>query len=108
VAERNAAIETDYRNICEVFPAFGERATLDDFKWARMCVCSRNFGIVVDGLRTSAMVPYADMLNHFRCGAGSFMKAQSTTRVRRRQQQRHTPRTPGFPALVNSPREQPS
>ena len=31
-----------------------------------MCVCSRNFGIVVDGIRTSAMVPYADMLNHFR------------------------------------------
>lgn len=31
-----------------------------------MCVCSRNFGIIVDGIRTSAMVPYADMLNHFR------------------------------------------
>ena len=31
-----------------------------------MCVCSRNFGIVVDGVRTSAMVPYADMLNHYR------------------------------------------
>lgn len=31
-----------------------------------MCVCSRNFGISVDGVRTSAMVPYADMLNHYR------------------------------------------
>lgn len=31
-----------------------------------MCVCSRNFGIIVDGIRTSAMVPYADMLNHYR------------------------------------------
>lgn len=31
-----------------------------------MCVCSRNFGILVDNLRTSAMVPMADMLNHYR------------------------------------------
>ena len=31
-----------------------------------MCVCSRNFGLVVNGLRTAALVPYADMLNHYR------------------------------------------
>ena len=41
-------------------------ATLDEFKWARMCVCSRNFGLQIDGHRTSALVPYADMLNHYR------------------------------------------
>jgi histone-lysine N-methyltransferase SETD3 len=56
VAERNAAIETDYTAICDLFPSFRDTATLDEFKWARMCVCSRNFGIIVDGLRTSAMV----------------------------------------------------
>jgi histone-lysine N-methyltransferase SETD3 len=66
IDERNAAIETDYQAICELYPGFSDTATLDDFKWARMCVCSRNFGIVVDGIRTSAMVPYADMLNHYR------------------------------------------
>lgn len=31
-----------------------------------MIACSRNFGIVVNGLRTSALVPFADMLNHLR------------------------------------------
>jgi protein-histidine N-methyltransferase len=31
-----------------------------------MCVCSRNFGLIVNGIRTAALVPYADMLNHFR------------------------------------------
>jgi histone-lysine N-methyltransferase SETD3 len=31
-----------------------------------MCVCSRNFGLQIDGNRTSAMVPHADMLNHYR------------------------------------------
>ena len=34
--------------------------------WARMCVCSRNFGLVINGIRTAALVPFADMLNHYR------------------------------------------
>ncbi len=34
--------------------------------WARMCVCSRNFGLVINGVRTAALVPFADMLNHYR------------------------------------------
>jgi len=66
IEERNLAMQADYRSICSIAPEFAEIATLDDFKWARMCVCSRNFGLVVNGLRTAAMVPYADMLNHYR------------------------------------------
>jgi len=66
IAERKDAIETDYQNIVEVCPEFVDICTLDEFKWARMCVCSRNFGITVNGLRTAALVPYADMLNHLR------------------------------------------
>ena len=31
-----------------------------------MAVCSRNFGLVINGVRTAALVPYADMLNHLR------------------------------------------
>ena len=66
IAERNLAMENDYESICKVAPEFREVSSLNDFKWARMCVCSRNFGLVVNGLRTAAMVPYADMLNHYR------------------------------------------
>ena len=66
IDERNLAMENDYDSICRVAPEFKDIATLNDFKWARMCVCSRNFGLVVNGLRTAAMVPYADMLNHYR------------------------------------------
>ena len=47
-------------------PEFGSISSLEEFKWARMCVCSRNFGLVINGVQTAAMVPYADMLNHFR------------------------------------------
>ena len=64
--DRKEAIVRDYRNICTIAPEFESTVTQQQFTWARMIVCSRNFGIIVNGLRTSAMVPYADMLNHLR------------------------------------------
>ena len=66
IYDRNKAIQEDYELICEIAPQLKEIATLDEFKWARMCVCSRNFGLIINGVRTSALVPHADMLNHFR------------------------------------------
>jgi len=66
IEERNQAIESDYDAICSVYAPFRSICTLDEFKWARMCVCSRNFGLVVNGIQTAALVPYADMLNHYR------------------------------------------
>ena len=66
IHERNSAIEADYAAICKIVPKFSSISTLDEFKWARMCACSRNFGLIVNGLRTAALVPYADMLNHYR------------------------------------------
>lgn len=66
IADRNQAIAEDYRAICAVAPTLAQLGTLDDFKWARMCVCSRNFGLQIEGQRTSALVPHADMLNHYR------------------------------------------
>ena len=66
IADRNQAIAEDYAAICAVAPSFRHLCTLEEFKWARMCVCSRNFGLCIDGHRTSALVPYADMLNHYR------------------------------------------
>lgn len=66
IADRNEAIAEDYHAICDIAPELADIATLDEFKWARMCVCSRNFGLQIDGHRTSALVPYADMLNHYR------------------------------------------
>eukprot|EP00548_Thalassiothrix_antarctica_P011491 CAMPEP_0194162152 /NCGR_PEP_ID=MMETSP0152-20130528/79333_1 /TAXON_ID=1049557 /ORGANISM="Thalassiothrix antarctica, Strain L6-D1" /LENGTH=841 /DNA_ID=CAMNT_0038872029 /DNA_START=205 /DNA_END=2729 /DNA_ORIENTATION=+ len=66
IADRNKAITNDYHAICNFAPDLGDLCTLEEFKWARMCVCSRNFGLQIDGHRTSAMVPHADMLNHYR------------------------------------------
>ncbi|RHY28150.1 hypothetical protein DYB32_006943 [Aphanomyces invadans] len=66
IADRKAAIERDYQTICGIDPDFGDRFSLDRFSWARMVVCSRNFGLTIDGVKTAALVPYADMLNHYR------------------------------------------
>lgn len=66
IADRKQAIASDYAAICRVAPQFQEICSLMEFQWARMCVCSRNFGLQMDGHRTSAMVPHADMLNHYR------------------------------------------
>jgi protein-histidine N-methyltransferase len=61
IADRNCAIAEDYHAICSIAP-LEQICTLDEFKWARMCVCSRNFGLQIDGHRTSALVPHADMV----------------------------------------------
>ena len=66
IDDRRLAIDTDYETICEISPIFRTYATKEEFAWARMCVCSRNFGIQANGLRTAVLVPYADMLNHLR------------------------------------------
>eukprot|EP00536_Pseudo-nitzschia_multiseries_P009962 jgi/Psemu1/258626/estExt_Genewise1Plus.C_2900062 len=65
IEDRNEAIADDYYAICQIAP-LAKICTLQEFKWARMCVCSRNFGLQIDGHRTSALVPHADMLNHYR------------------------------------------
>lgn len=66
IKERHEAVQEDYYAIAQVVPHFRDICTLEEFKWARMCVCSRNFGIVVNNVKTAALVPYADMLNHYR------------------------------------------
>ncbi len=66
ISDRIEAITEDYYAICQVAPQLAQIASLEEFKWARMCVCSRNFGLQIDGHRTSALVPHADMLNHHR------------------------------------------
>ena len=65
IEDRNDAIAEDYHAICQIAP-LARICNLQEFKWARMCVCSRNFGLQIDGHRTSALVPHADMLNHYR------------------------------------------
>jgi len=66
VQDRKDHLAADYEAITAAVPEVAEIATAAEFSWARMMVASRNFGIVMHGVRTDALVPYADMLNHLR------------------------------------------
>ncbi|KAL7512687.1 hypothetical protein ACHAXN_009735 [Cyclotella atomus] len=66
ISDRLQAVTRDYQSVCAAAPEFASIATLEEFTWARTIVCSRNFGLLINGRRTSALVPHADMLNHHR------------------------------------------
>lgn len=65
IQERKANIRSDYNTIMRFFPEL-QVISFAQFLWCRMVVGSRNFSIMVDGEKRTAMVPLADMLNHFR------------------------------------------
>jgi histone-lysine N-methyltransferase SETD3 len=66
VMDRRSNIAADYEEMCRASPSMRARYSLEQFAWARMVVASRNFGVTIHGLKTDALVPYADMLNHYR------------------------------------------
>jgi hypothetical protein len=66
IRDRRRNIVADYHEVSRICPSFGERFTEDDFLWCRTAVGSRNFGININGIKRTTMVPWADMLNHFR------------------------------------------
>ena len=56
-------IRKDYDAIVAVAPEFAQN-TFNDYCYCRMTACSRIFGLNINGLKTDAFVPFADMLNH--------------------------------------------
>ena len=65
IEDRKRNIRSDYDTICRVLPEF-RVFSFEKFLWCRTAVGSRNFSIVVNGEKRTAMVPMADMLNHYR------------------------------------------
>ena len=51
--------------ICNEVPDY-RQFSLKEYSEIRMMVCSRIFGIEIEGVKTDGFVPYADMLNHKR------------------------------------------
>jgi histone-lysine N-methyltransferase SETD3 len=52
ISDRTDAITEDCDAICHVAPQLRDIASIEEFKWARMCNCYRNFGLQIDGHRT--------------------------------------------------------
>ena len=64
VNARKRTFDNDYDTLCGVDDQFGETCSRAMFWWLRTLAGSRNFGVDIDGTHRSAMVPFADMLNH--------------------------------------------
>eukprot|EP00948_MAST-09A_sp_MAST-9A-sp1_P001382 g1382.t1 len=64
INERKTRLQIDYRSILSVAPEFESFASFEEFLWARSAVGSRNFGVYMDNQKKSALVPFADLLNH--------------------------------------------
>jgi histone-lysine N-methyltransferase SETD3 len=63
IDERRDNITHDYYTILNIAPELASYS-IDDFLWARVLVGSRTFSININGVKTEALIPYADMLNH--------------------------------------------
>ena len=66
ITARKRMLTKEYESLCNLSNFFRREISLYDWLWARSIVGSRNFSINVDGISKSAMVPLADMLNHYR------------------------------------------
>lgn len=68
VSDRAQDIDEDYEEICRIAPEFRAQhgVSVEDFRWARMIISSRNFNFRVGDTLVDALVPLADMLNHKR------------------------------------------
>lgn len=81
IRRRKAAILAEYEGLRRAVRGF-EELGFPEFLWARLAVATRVFSVVIDGRKTEALVPLADMLNHKRAretrwayeeGAGTFV-----------------------------------
>eukprot|EP00472_Partenskyella_glossopodia_P014212 CAMPEP_0197540538 /NCGR_PEP_ID=MMETSP1318-20131121/66204_1 /TAXON_ID=552666 /ORGANISM="Partenskyella glossopodia, Strain RCC365" /LENGTH=402 /DNA_ID=CAMNT_0043099571 /DNA_START=71 /DNA_END=1279 /DNA_ORIENTATION=+ len=63
ISRRNEHLNHEYIRLQHKLEEF-KHFSYEDFVWARLVVITRIFGIVVNGVKTDGLVPYADMLNH--------------------------------------------
>lgn len=56
-------LQSEYKYLFNNLETF-KKYRLSEYIWARTVVITRIYGIVVDGIKTQALVPFADMLNH--------------------------------------------
>ena len=66
IHDRKRNILADHYEVARIYPEWNNLFSEDDFLWCRTAVGSRNFGININGVKRTTMVPWADMLNHFR------------------------------------------
>eukprot|EP01084_Bolivina_argentea_P023231 43323_1 len=62
IDDRLAILTAEYDSICVAVPQFA-RFSLNDFIWARCIIITRIYGLIINNIKTSGMVPLADLFN---------------------------------------------
>jgi hypothetical protein len=62
--QRRSRNKTEYEFLCKHVKTFQQNFTLEQYVWARSVTTTRSYGIDIDGVFTSAIIPLADFLNH--------------------------------------------
>ena len=65
IMNKKSDMRMDYNKLCEKIENF-KNFTFEKFCQARLIVSSRVFGISINNVKTDALVPFADLLNHRR------------------------------------------
>ena len=65
VINKKIDMQMDYNKLCEKIDNFSQ-FSFDKFCKARCIISSRVFGITIHNVKTDALVPFADLLNHRR------------------------------------------
>ena len=65
IINKKIDMEMDYNKLCENIDNFSQ-FSFDKFCKARCIISSRVFGITIHNVKTDALVPFADLLNHRR------------------------------------------
>ena len=63
ILSKIASLQTEYKFLFNNLETF-KKYSLAEYIWARTVVITRIYGVVIDGIKTQALVPFADMLNH--------------------------------------------
>lgn len=63
IHEKVYDLKRDYDRLCLASTDF-RKYMFRDFCWARTIVGSRIFGLLINGVKTDILAPFADMLNH--------------------------------------------
>lgn len=64
IHEKVFDLKKDYDRVLAACPQKFSKYRFRDFCWARTMVASRMFGVMIDGVKTNILAPFADMLNH--------------------------------------------
>ena len=64
IERRIEELTASYLVLCQFIEGFANKYTLREFMWARCVVVTRIFGLHISWFKTSALVPFADLVDH--------------------------------------------